>query len=389
MTHLWIDPTFGASGDMLLGALAGLHGTSDPLLGLQQLGIGGYELAQSNELRAGLTCTRVEVNAESGPARSWSSIDELLARTDLPKRAIEGARRTFRLLGEVEAAQHGVSIDEVHFHEVGAVDALVDIVGSWLLLAAIDPRSVTVGPVGLGHGTVQAAHGTLPLPAPATVALLRGCPVRGLDVEAETCTPTGAALMVTMADGWGSLPTGSIAATSRGAGKWNPTSHPNALTIIALDPTDSPIDDAIERSETALIIEANVDDISPELLARTVAKLLSSGADDAWIVPIVMKKGRPAHEVRLLCRPDRADELRAVLLAETGSLGCRTLAVTKHVSERSFMSIELHGQTIQIKIGPHGSKPEFDDLVALSDQTGIPVRVLANEVMTHVSRGLT
>jgi len=377
--HLWIDPGFGASGDMLLGSLVGLLGSADPLENLKLLDVDGYELSESTVIRAGLSCTRVEVQANQGPARHWSEIDQLLAKAQLPATVIEGARRTFLLLGEVEAAQHGVPIEEVHFHEVGAVDAIVDIVGTWLLIDAIAPASTTVGPVGLGHGTVEAAHGTLPLPAPATVALLTDCPIRGLDVVGETCTPTGAALLVTLADQWGVLPTGTIAGTSRGAGRWDPKSHPNALTVVSVGPSlASGLGD-----ENCVILETNVDDVTPEVLAHTISQLLAAGADDAWVVPIVMKKGRPAHEVRVLCSAERATALRGVLLSETGSLGCRTVPVTKHTQERTWHEVEVRGHTVRIKVGPHGSKPEFDDLVTVANATSVPIRLLSAEALTE------
>lgn len=386
--HLWLDPSFGASGDMLLGALSGyLEHTgrasqaARALEHLDRLGLDGFSIRTETVVRCGLSSQRVVVDATTTEhPRRWNDIDRLLAEVDLPPSVIAGARTTFRLLGEVEAEQHGVAIDEVHFHEVGAIDAIVDIVGAWLLLDTIDPALVSAGPVGLGNGTVAAAHGLLPLPAPATAALLTGTPVRGLDAPGETCTPTGAALLVAMADRWGPLPSGSLVGTARGAGGRDPDTHPNVVTVIGVEVPDTKtgpeagVDSPI--TERSLVIECNVDDATPEILAVTVQRLLDAGADDAWIVPVVMKKGRAASELRVLARPDRHDELVSILLTETGSLGCRTIEATKHVLARDVHEVEVRGHTIAIKVGPHSAKPELDHLVAAAAATGVPVRQL-------------
>lgn len=390
-TQLWIDPGFGASGDMLLGALggqlaavAGEPAVSAALEPLDRLGLEAFELRFEQTIRCGLTCHRMHVDTSAAShGRHWTTIDQLIEAAGLPERATSGARATFRRLGEIEAAQHGVSIEEVHFHEVGAADSILDIVGVWLLIDAIDPDHITVGPVGLGHGTVKAAHGQLPLPAPATIALLEGAPVRGLDIEGETCTPTGAALLVVMADAWGPLPDGIAAATTRGAGGRDPDTHPNAVTITALHPPvtasnqpstatspNAPVD------EPAWIIECNVDDTTPEVLAFAIERLLDAGANDAWVVPIVMKKGRAAAQLRVLSDASHHRALLAMVFAETGTLGCRTVAATKHVLPRRFETVMLRGHAIDIKVGPHSAKPEHDHLAALARETGLTIRQL-------------
>lgn len=393
MTHLWIDPGFGASGDMLLGALAGqLNADVDDqrmldaiLSPLDRLGLEAFELRFEQTIRCGLACHRMHVDTSaSSHARHWTAIDQLIAQAGLPERASAGARATFARLGEVEAAQHGVSIDEVHFHEVGAADSILDIVGVWLLIDALAPEHITVGPVGLGHGSVQAAHGLLPLPAPATVALLEGLPVRGLDLEGETCTPTGAALLATMADAWGSLPAGVVGATTRGAGGRDPATHPNAITVTSINPIDGhataadapAASDSAPVDEPAWIIECNIDDTTPEVLASSIERLLDAGANDAWIVPIVMKKGRAASQLRVLSDASHHRALVSMVFTETGTLGCRTIAATKHVLPRRFETVMLRGRTIDMKIGPHSAKPEHDHLAALAEETGLPVRQL-------------
>ena len=392
MTTLWLDPGFGASGDMLLGVLVGLGAPVDDLRAdLDQLDVAGWSLEVSTVQRAGIGATRVEVQLAdsapgsdhargSGPAaghRSWSSIDSLLAASALPPEVVDGARRTFRLLGEVEAAIHGVALDEVHFHEVGAVDAIVDIVATWAALARLGVTAVHAGPVGLGSGgTVSTAHGELPVPAPATLDLLEGVPVAGLPTPTESVTPTGAALLRTIVTSWGPIPAGTLRVAARGAGGRDPSTHPNVITGVLLDTDPTSYTGGAEHTVTATVLATNLDDATGETLGHALERLLEAGADDAWLVPIGMKKSRPGHELRVLCRPDLVDELRELIFAMTGTLGIRTEAVTKHVLPRRFETVEVHGHRIRIKIGPYSAKPEHDDLVAASRATGLPVRQL-------------
>lgn len=397
MTVVWIDPGFGASGDMLLGALVGLGADPDRIRdGLRGLPVAGWSIEVSTTTRCGLTATRATVIAtESADHRRWSDIDAMLATAELPAPVRDGSRRTFRRLGEIEAAAHGVPIDAVHFHEVGAIDAIVDIVGVWLaldLLAAHDTGAdgaggiggvvgVVAGPVGLGHGTVRGAHGVLPLPAPATAALLAGAPIRALDVEMETCTPTGAALLATVAT-WGSMPSGTLVTTARGAGARDPHTHPNVVTAHLLDVAvaGQPADPS-SIATNAVVLCTNLDDVTPEVIGHTVDRLLAAGADDAWVVPIVMKKSRPAFELCALASPDLAATLRSIIAAETGTLGTRQTPTTKHVLDRHVERVEVDGVAVRIKVGPHGAKPEHDDLVALSEVTGRPLRDLAVDAL--------
>ena len=406
--QLWIDPTFGASGDMLLGAFGGLlDDPLDALAPLQRLGIDGYEVSFETVVRCGLSSTRAVVVTDDHhhdhhdhddddhephdhrPHRRWSDIDAMLAGSDLPDRVVAGARSTFRLLGEVEAAQHDVPIDDVQFHEVGAVDAIVDIVGAWLLFEKLRSGrsvSVTVGPVGLGHGVVKAAHGLLPLPAPATVALLKGKPTRPLDAAFETCTPTGAALLVSMADGWGPLPGGSLGRSARGAGGKDPAAHPNVVTAILVETAETDMIDEFAVTDQRVVLETNVDDVSPEVLGHVIDEALRGGADDAWITPILMKKGRPAHEVKVLCRPELAALMVRLLMVETGTLGVRSRLVDRHAATRHTTTVEVHGHEVRVKVGPFGAKPEHDDLVRVAEATGRPLRQVAADAAAAFRR---
>lgn len=386
-TVLWLDPQFGASGDMLLGALVGAGAEVDAVrAGLGRLPFGGWELSTSEVTRGGISGTRVEVHVDDrheDHGRRWRDIDTMLASSDLPGHVRDGARSTFRRLGEVEAAAHRVAIDEVHFHEVGAVDAIVDIVGAWIALDLLAVNRVIIGPVGLGRGMVRGHHGLLPLPAPATAALLAGAPVRAVDVEMETCTPTGAALLATIGT-WGPLPAGVLEATARGAGGRDPASHPNVLTAHLVEVEDAAVSSSPApggAATEAVVLETNLDDVTPEVVAHAIDRLLAAGADDAWVTPILMKKSRPAFTLCVLTSPACSAELRALIHAETGTLGIRESTVTKHVVPRHVEMLDVDGVSVRVKVGPHGAKPEHDDLVALSSATGRPLRELAAEVL--------
>lgn len=389
MSRLWLDPTFGISGDMVLGVLVGLGAPIDAVRAdLEGLAISGWSIEESTTSRAGIAATRVTVTVDGdrdAPHRAWSTIDSLLRASDLPPPVAAGARATFRLLGETEAAMHQIDIDEVHFHEVGAIDAVVDIVGAWSALGHLGLDEVHAGPVGLGHGTVAAAHGQLPIPAPATAALLRDVPITSVDSATETVTPTGAALLKTMVGAWGPIPAGWLRATARGAGGRDPATHPNVVTGMivesaGLEPAGSGVPEPSDaRPVAAIVLATNVDDTTPEVLGHVLDRLLEAGADDAWLVPIGMKKSRPGHELRVLCRPDLASALTEIVFAETGTLGLRAEPVTKYVLDRRTETVTVRGHPVRVKVGPHGSKPEHDDLVTLARATGASVRQLAAE----------
>ena len=261
--HLWFDPGFGASGDMMLGALLGLGASLEAVRAdLGTLDVEGWTLSVESVQRAGISATRalVETSDETHHHRSWSSIDRRLASSPLPAPVAAGSRRTFELLAQVEAEIHDIAVDTVHFHEVGAIDAIVDIVGAWSALHQLNVSQVSAGPVGVGNGVVTASHGLLPAPAPATVGLLLGASIRPLDYAAETVTPTGAALLTSMVERWGPIPGGQLVASARGAGGRNPSSHPNVLGALVVDvervqPSGQPGVQPDQHTETAVGLE--------------------------------------------------------------------------------------------------------------------------------------
>lgn len=384
---LWCNPVVGVAGDMMLGALLDL-GADRALVDAQlaALGLPGWEFSSCATRRAGLTATSVQVRtATHDHHRAWSTIDALLCSAALDPFVAEGARRTFRRLGEAEAQVHGIDIDEVHFHEVGAIDAIIDIVGTWAALSTLEVDSVHSAPIGLGTGTAAMAHGVLPVPAPATLQMLIGHPTVPFDVGGESATPTGVALLTTMADEWGDLPAGTIIATGRGAGTRDPDSHANVVTVVLYEPVDST---AAGAAVSSRLIETNLDDVTPEVIAHVIDRALTLGADDAWAVAITMKKGRPAQQLRVLCRPELSPSLRHLIAAETGTLGMREWPIDKYELDRHMDQVDLEGHIVRIKVGPHGAKAEHDDLVAASVELGRPIRDLAAEALESFrSRG--
>ncbi len=365
---------------MILGALIALGADSAAITEqLAQLGVDEFSVTAETDQRCGLSCTRatVSVPVDNAEHRSWSWIDGLIEGAGLPANVVSGARATFRRLAEVEAHVHATSIDDVEFHEVGAHDAIADIVGAWIGWHLLGSPSVSVGRFGLGHGTVKAAHGQLPLPAPAVVDLLLQWPTRPVGVEMETVTPTGAALLTTMATHHDSAPpAGTIVGVGRGGGRRNPESHPNVVTAIASQT------EHVTGLETMMELTTNVDDVTAEVLAYTVERCLEQGAADAWTTPIVMKKGRAAQMLTVLCKPTDAETLRQLVMRETGSLGVRQQTVERHARDRQIHEVDVLGHAIRIKAGPDGAKPEFDDCAAAARALNLPLRQIQAQALT-------
>ena len=392
--QLWFNPAVGVAGDMVIAALLDVGADEAHVRAqLAALDLPGWELGVDTTVRGALRATAVAVvHGESHHHRSWSTIDAMLAAAPLSPAVAAGARTTFRELAIAEASVHGVDIDDVHFHEVGAIDAIVDIVGAWAALDSLGVDVVVSGPVGIGAAVVEMAHGAVPVPAPATLELLVGLPTVPVEGAGETATPTGVALLRTMADRWGPMPAGTVRGSGRGAGTWDPPTHANVLTAVrselpgagatGTDPVRTETHGEGDVPHVAVVIETNVDDVTPEVLGHVVEQLLHGGADDAWVTPITMKKGRPAHLIGALCRPELAGALRALLAAETGTLGLRQVTVDKFEFSRRVDQVEVHGHVVAMKVGPHGAKPEHDDVVTVAARTGLPARTVARDAVT-------
>ena len=380
-SSLWINPALGVAGDMVLGSLFDLGADQAWVRSqLAAIELPGWSLEVSPTHRRGLVATAVDVQVLSHDHhRPWSQIDAMLSSAALDSRVAEGARKSFWLLGTAEAKVHGIALDQVHFHEVGAVDAIIDILGSWAALVSLGVTQVHSGPIGLGTATQRMAHGIIPVPAPATLELLVGIPTVPVDWDCETATPTGVALLAAMVDTWGNIPAGSIERTGRGAGSKDPDSHANVVTAVLLNAAAQP--EPAGEWFTSTMIETNLDDITPEILGHVLTELVALGADDAWVTPITMKKSRSAHQLSVLCKPELAPQIVEFITSETATLGFRQWDLTKRELPRTMHTIGLHGYPVRIKVGPHGAKPEHEDLVAASQGLGKSVRQLSIEAL--------
>ncbi|HVL27256.1 MAG TPA: nickel pincer cofactor biosynthesis protein LarC, partial [Acidimicrobiales bacterium] len=321
-TLAWFHCFAGIAGDMALGSLLDAGADPDEVFGLlERVPVKGWQLDLEPVLRSGLAATRAVVHAdEDGVVRTYAHISGLIDEARLPDRVRDRAHATFAALARAEGRLHRRPPEQVHFHEVGGIDAIVDIVGVCAALEVLGVDEVRASPVATGTGMVRTHHGVLPNPAPAVVELLRGAPTYGRDLNVELTTPTGAALLAANAVAYGPMPAMTVSATGFGAGARELDDLPNVTQVVlgkaAVAATDEP-------GQPIVQLEVNVDDATGEVLAHTVASLMDAGAFDAWITPIVMKKGRPAYTVSVLGDPALVDQLSAVLAAETGSLGVR------------------------------------------------------------------
>ncbi|MEM8620437.1 MAG: nickel pincer cofactor biosynthesis protein LarC [Actinomycetota bacterium] len=380
----WINPGAGVAGDMLLAALIDAGADIAAIRSaISALGVDGIDLRVERTSRAGIASTRVDVHTtDTATHRSARDIAALIDNAELPLRVAQRAAAVFCRLADVEGELHGVDPADVEFHEVGALDSIADIVGVCAALDDLDVDDVVVAPVGLGTGPVRSSHGIIPGPAPATMALLAGAgiDVRGIDTELETATPTGAALLATLATSTGSIPATTPSAVGYGAGSADPPDRANVVQVVIGDETGrTAVADAV--IETLAVLDTNLDDVTGEVLAYTVARLIEAGARDAWTTSITMKKGRPAQQLSVLCDPDRAANLRALLVAETGTLGVRTTAVTRWTADREIASVDVDGQPIDVKRSAARAKAEFDDAAAAARTLGRPLRqVLADAI---------
>lgn len=370
--HLaWFHCFAGIAGDMAFGALvdAGADLQEVQTL-LARLPIPGWEVHAEQTQRNGIGATAITVRAtEDTVVRTYAHITALLEEARLPERVADRALATFTALATAEGRLHRRPIEQVHFHEVGGIDAIVDIVGVAAALEVLGVDRVTASPVTNGIGMIRTAHGLLPNPAPAVVELLAGAPTRGVDIPYELTTPTGAALLAALADEWGPLPAMTIVATGFGAGARELDDLPNLVQVVL-----GTAEEAEPAGQPLVLLEANVDDVTGETLATAIAALLDAGAADAWVTPIVMKKGRPAHTVSALADPALAGPLAAVLQKETGTLGVRSVGVARWPSPRFEAEVEVQGFPVRVKVGPGRVKVEHDDALRAARRTGLPAR---------------
>ncbi|KOG74518.1 hypothetical protein ADK77_05315 [Streptomyces antibioticus] len=368
----WVNPFTGLAGDMLLAALIDAGAPLDRIRSaVAATGLTGWNLTAERITDHGLAATRVQVEVtDPHTERRAAEVLEMAARA-APRPVAALATAAVTAIAEAEGRLHDADPADVHLHELGGHDTLVDIVGSAAALHALGVTDVVSAPLPLGRGRVEAAHGVLPCPAPATLALLAGAAVTGSDLPGETVTPTGAALLHAAGTRYGPPPPMTLDATGYGSGTRRLPDRPNVVSVSLGSPLPSAPD------EDVVVLETNLDDVTGELLGHVITRALDAGALDAWTTPAVMKKGRPAQVLHVLTSPHQERRLRDLLLSETGALGIRRVGATRTTLPRAFETVEVDGHPIRVKHGPYAAKPEHDDVVAAAAALGLSLRAVA------------
>jgi len=394
VSEAWFQCLAGASGDMMLGALVD---AGAPLETVQQavdaLGVEPVLLSTEQVTRHGLAALRVNVKvARSTVTRTWGNIRGRLEDADLPDPVRSRALDVFARLARAEAVAHRTTPEAVHFHEVGALDALADVVGACAALEALGVDGATASAVAVGSGMARGEHGLLPVPSPAVVSLLTeaGAPMYSGDAPYEMCTPTGAALLVSTCRSWGNLPLMRVTGSGLGAGTRDLDELPNVLRVVIGEPVA--LDAGPGNREPALLLEANVDDLDPRLWPPVLTRLLDAGASDAWLTPIMMKKGRPAHTLSVLLPAKVAAAVRRVIFTETSTVGLREQEVGKRALARETRTVTVDGIPIRVKTAllegaVVNAQPEYEDVAAAAEQLGRPVKAVlaAANAAAHAS----
>jgi pyridinium-3,5-bisthiocarboxylic acid mononucleotide nickel chelatase len=390
MRIAYFDCFAGISGDMTLGALVAAGADFETLReSLASLPVHGYELQSATVKKMGIAATDITValSHHHHHHRRLGDIVEIINGSTLSDDIKSTSIRIFTKLAEAEAHVHGSTVDDVHFHEVGAVDAIVDIVGTAICLELLGIDRVEASPLPLFHGFVESAHGTFPLPAPATAELIKGIPVRGRDIEGELVTPTGAAIVTTLASKFGSPPDFRIESIGYGAGKAD-RDIPNVLRVVIGEGTDVPS----VATEPMLILETNIDDMNPQLFDSAFDHLFAAGARDVFLTPIQMKKNRPATLLSVLCDPSSVNTMLSIIYAETSTLGVRIQDVSRACLDREFKTVETKYGPIRIKIGNQNgvrmnASPEYEDCRAAATANDVATKAVYEEAMAAFLAG--
>jgi hypothetical protein len=377
----YLDCVGGLAGDMLLAALLDAGASQEVLLGVpERLGLARVEIAVEHVERHGIGALHVDVEAPDEHAhRQYAEIRSIVEAAELTEGARMRSLAAFARLAEVEARIHGVPLEDVHFHELGAVDTLVDVCGAFSLLDDLDVSRVACSPLPFARGLTSAAHGVLPLPAPAALALLKGAPLVGVDIEAELVTPTGAAIAAVAVERWGALPPLVLERVGYGAGSKDLPDRPNVVRVVI------GVQTAPATGEVVLV-ETNLDDLSPELVPDAVERCFSAGALDVWVTPAQMKKGRPGVVLSALGRPGTEDVIARAIIEETSALGVRVARLSRYELERQERVVQIAGGSVRVKVGLLDGgvvnlAPEHDDCAALARETGRPVKSIWAEAL--------
>ncbi len=413
---LYVDCIGGIAGDMFMAALIDAGASVDAInTELAKLAIPNLLVTAKRTTKHAIDCCHVSVTWGNGqseqkaalvagnkttpdhqhdephehPHRPYAAIRDLLANAGLSPVVTARAQAVFCKLAEAEGSIHGVAADDVHFHEVGSEDAIADVVGVAIALELLGVTEIVVSPLPIGRGFVRSAHGVLPLPAPATLEVLRGIPVHGVDIDRELVTPTGAAIVAALGSEFGRFPAMTTTSIGYGAGTRDLAERPNVVRAVLghRATTDKP-----ERA-TVVVIETNLDDCSPELIPDASFAATKAGALDVWVTPATMKKGRPGFVLHALARPEHQDAVANAMLRETSALGVRISPYDRIELDRSFFSVDIDGEPVNIKVGSRNGAvvnvaPEHDDCAAAAANLGMPVKEVFARALTSASAHL-
>lgn len=398
MKILYYDCFSGISGDMNLGAMIDLGVDKEVLLNeLGKLNLEGWKIDVTRDQRHGISGTKVTVVTEEHHHahnshhhdhhhRNLHDIEAIITSSSLDRKVKDLAIRIFIRIGEAEAAVHNVSIDKIHFHEVGAIDSIIDITGAAICFDKLGVNKVYVSDIEVGSGMVKCEHGLLPVPAPATAKLLQGFPVHTGGVDFEATTPTGAAIIATLAE---PCPEGlkfSIRSTGYGIGQKDNKALPNILRVFLAETDEKAI-----PAHKAYLVECNIDDMNPEMSNYLTIKLFNAGAQDVWVSPIIMKKGRPAFSVNVICEEENLPGIKEVLFTESTTIGLRILPFFKETLRREFEEIETRFGKVTIKKSFYNDrlvsvKPEADQCAEIAERTGLPMKQVIQEILALAGR---
>ena len=383
MKALYFDLIGGASGDMILGALVdagvSVKKLQELLAGLQ---ITEFDLKVQTVNKDGFSAKKLDVLVtDQPPERHLKEIKELIKNSSLPESIQNRALRIFQRIVEIEAGIHNVPVEQVHLHELGGTDTIIDITGTLLALDLLGIAKIYSSPVPLGKGFIAGAHGQIPLPSPATTALLNGVPIYGRDIESELVTPTGAALLVELVDEFGPLPPMTLTAIGYGAGGRD-LPIPNLLRVLVGEITP----DETATLDQLVILETNLDDLNPEVYPHVIDSLFSAGALDVTLTSIQMKKNRPGTKIEVLCKPSDKDGLRAILFQETSTLGIKQYLVDRFALPRTIQKVQTSYGKVRVKIAetsPGNLKisPEYEDCRKLAQKHQVPITKIYQETI--------
>jgi uncharacterized protein (TIGR00299 family) protein len=371
----YLDAFSGASGDMLVGALADAGADRERLVSSLHSLAAEATLRFEAVKRCGIAATKFHVDCvETRKHRHLPHILKMIDAATLPDRVKQNASAVFQRLGEAEAGVHQVPIEKVHFHEVGAADSIIDIVGACLAFDLLGVGTIVSSPLNLGSGTVNTEHGLLPVPAPATAALVAGKPVFARGPAMELTTPTGAAVITTLACDFGAMPPMRITSGGYGAGSRDFPDQPNVLRALIGESTDA------QEATTIAVIEANIDDLSPQILGYAMERLLDAGALDVTLQPIEMKKSRPGTLLRVLTKLEDRERLAQIIFAETSTLGLRMYSAERRVQSRHWVDVRTPHGSVRMKVSGEGAyAPEYEDCRRLAIETGAPLKQIIAE----------